>query len=125
MAKKYDTTVYDGALAVADNATAVHVCSSEPANHAAIAAASLASVAVTPGAGAGDYTTGAGDASGRKLRLLAQAGISVTATGTATHIVGTDGATLLWCTTCTSQALTSGNTVDLPAFDPVEINTPT
>lgn len=125
MAKKYDDTVLDGALAVADNATTIHVCSSEPANHAAIAAASLASVAATAGAGNGDYVISNGDTSGRKLRLLAQAGISVTATGTATHIVGTDGTTLLWCTTCTSQALTSGNTVDIPAFDPIEILDPT
>lgn len=125
MAKKYDDTVLDGALAVADNATTVHVTSAEPANHAGIAAVSLADIAVTAGAGNGDYTIGNGDTSGRKLRLLAQAGVTVDANGTATHVVGTDGSTLLWCTTCTSQVLTAGNTVDIPAFDPIEILDPT
>jgi hypothetical protein len=53
MAKKYDDTVLDGALAIADNATTVHVTSAEPANHAGIAAVSLADVTVTAGAGNG------------------------------------------------------------------------
>lgn len=125
MAKKYADSVLDGALAIADNATTVHVTSAEPANHAGIAAVSLADVTVTAGAGNGDYTIGDGDVSGRKLRLLAQSGVTVDATGTATHVVGTDGTTLLWCTTCTSQALTAANTVDIPAFDPIEILDPT
>lgn len=125
MAKKYADSVFDGALAVADNATTVHVTSAEPANHAGIAAVSLADIAVTAGAGNGDYTISDGDVSGRKLRLAAQSGVTVDASGTATHVVGTDGTTLLWCTTCTSQALTSGNTVDIPAFDPVELTDPT
>ncbi len=124
MAKFFDDTVFDGALAVADNATTLHVTSSQPANHAGIAAVSLASVALTAGAGNGDYTLAAGDASGRKLTVAAQSGVSVTSSGTATHVCGTDGTTLLWVTTCTSQALTSGNTVDVPAFD-LEITDPT
>ena len=124
MAKKFDDTVFDGALAVADNATTVHVTSAEPANHAGIAAVSLADVTLTAGAGNGDYTIANGDVSGRKLTVAAQAGVTIDNSGTATHVVGTDGSTLLWCTTCTSQALVAAGTVDIPAFD-LEINDPT
>lgn len=124
MAKMFADSVLDGALAIADNATTIHVTSAEPANHAGIAAVSLADVTVTAGAGNGDYTLAAGDVSGRKLTVAAQTGVPVDASGTATHVCGTDGSTLLWVTTCTSQALTSGNTVDIPAFD-LEITDPT
>jgi hypothetical protein len=55
MAKKYDDTVLDGALAIADNATTVHVTSAEPANHAGIAAVSLADVTVTATSRAASY----------------------------------------------------------------------
>lgn len=124
MAKKFDDTVIDGALLVADNATTVHVTSAEPANHAGIAAVSLADVTLTAGNGNGDYTIANGDTSGRKLTVAAQAGVTIDSSGTATHVVGTDGTTLLWCTTCTSQALVAAGTVDIPAFD-LEINDPT
>lgn len=125
MAKKYDDTVLDGSLLVADNATTMHATSAEPANHAGIAAVSLADIAMTAGNGNGDYTIANGDTSGRKLTVLAQSGVVIDNTGTATHVVGTDGTTLLWCTTCTSQALTAAGTVDFPAFDVMEINDPT
>lgn len=117
MAKKFADSVFDGALAVADNATTMHVTSAEPANHAGIAAVSLADIAMTAGTGNGDYVIEDGGTSGRRLRVIAQSGVTVDASGTATHVVGTDGTTLLWCTTCTSQALTSGNTVDFPTFN--------
>jgi len=125
VAKKYDDTVLDGSLLVADNATTMHATSAEPANHAGIAAVSLADIAMTAGNGNGDYTIANGDTSGRKLTVLAQSGVVIDNTGTATHVVGTDGTTLLWCTTCTSQALTAAGTVDFPAFDVMEINDPT
>ena len=118
MAKKFDDSVFDAALAEAATATTVHVTSAEPANHAGIAAVTLANVVVTAGLGAGDYSAAAnGDVSGRKTTLAEQAAVTVDNTGTATHVVGTDGTVLLWATTCTSQALTSGNTVTIPATD--------
>jgi len=117
MAKKFADSVFDGALQVADNATTMHVTSAEPANHAGIAAVSLADIAMTAGTGNGDYVIEDGGVSGRRLRVIAQSGVTVDASGTATHVVGTDGTTLLWCTTCTSQALTAGNTVDFPTFN--------
>ena len=124
MAAFVDDSVNNAGIAVLDNATTVHVTSAQPANHAGIAAVSLASVAVTAGTGNGDYTIADGDTSGRKLTLLAQNGITVSASGTATHVCGTDGTTLLWVVTCTSQALTSGNTVNIPQFD-IELRDPT
>lgn len=109
---------------IADNADMLHVCSGQPANYAGIAAVLLAEVALTAGDGNGDYTIANGDTSGRKLTVAAQSGVSITASGTATHIALSDGsATLIYVTTCTSQALTSGGTVDVPAFD-IEVADP-
>ena len=111
MAKFFDDSILNAALAVADNATTMHVCTGQPANHAGIAAVSLGSVSLA----GGDYTT-ADDTSGRKLTIASKTITSASASGTATHIAGTDGTTLLWVTTCTSQAITSGNPVTVPSF---------
>lgn len=126
MAKFADDSIMNAALAVADNGTTLHVCSGQPANHAGIAAVSLASVSMTAGSGNGDYTVADGDTSGRKLTVLAQTGLTIASSGTATHIATTDGSTLLLVTTCTSQALVANgsNTVDVPAFD-YEVGDPT
>lgn len=124
MTKLFDDTVLDGAIEIADNATVMHACSAAPANHAGIAAVSLADIALTAGVGNGDYTKANGDVSGRKLTVAAQAGVTVDANGTANHIAGTNGTTLLWVTECTAQVLTAGNTVDFPAFD-MEFRDPT
>lgn len=123
MAKKVEDHFLDAYLNQLDNCTTLHVTSAEPANHAGIAAVSLASIAMTAGAGNGDYTIANGDTNGRKLTVVQQASISITASGTATHVVLTD-ATNIWCTTCTGQSLTSGGTVTVNAFD-VEIADPT
>jgi hypothetical protein len=48
----------------------------------------------------------------------------VDTSGTATHVALCDATRLLYVTTCTSQALTSGNTVNIPAWD-IEIADPT
>jgi len=103
--------------------TLMSVCSAEPANKAAVAGVTLASVALTAGVGGGDYTKANGDTSGRKLTVAQQASISITGSGDATHIVIDDG-TNIWVTTCTLQTLTSGGTVTVPAFD-AEIADPT
>lgn len=120
MTKLLDNTVLDAPEAVIDNTTSQVVCSAAPANHAGIAAVALADVVVD----SSDFTAGDGDVSGRKVTVGAQNGVDVDASGTATHIAGTDGSTLLYLTECTSQALTSGNTVNTPAFD-IEFRDPT
>lgn len=113
MTKALDNTVLDAPEAIIDNVTALHICSSAPANHAGIAAVSLANVTVD----SSDFTPGEGDTSGRKVTVAAQSGVTVDSSGTATHLAGTDGTTMLFLTEVTSQALTSGNTVNIPAFD--------
>lgn len=117
MAKSISDPVLDAALAKIATCTRLVVCSGEPANFAGIAAVALADVVMTAGTGNGDYTIGNGDTNGRKVRVEQQAAIPIDASGTATHISLDDGTTLQTVTTCTSQALTSGGTVTVPAHD--------
>jgi hypothetical protein len=95
----------------------VVVCSAQPANYAGIAAVALADVTVTAGDGNGDFTVANGDTSGRKVTLLQQASVPIDTSGDATHVTIDDGSILLTVTTCTTQALTSGGTVTIPAHD--------
>lgn len=98
------------------SAVRLAVCSSEPANFAAISGATLAEATIT----SGDFTKANGDTSGRKVTVAAQSAISVTASGTANHLVLHDNASqLMYVTTATDLALTSGggNTVSTPAWD--------
>lgn len=96
--------------------TTMTVCSAQPANFADIANVDLAATALTAGVGNGDYTKANGDTSGRKLTVAQQSNISITTSGDATHVVLDDGVNI-WATTCTTQTLTSGGTVTIPAFD--------
>lgn len=123
MAKFCVDAAMDAMLAVVDNATRLVVCSGQPADFAGIAAVALADVTVTAGAGNGDFTLANGDTSGRKLTVAQQADVPIDASGTATHVALDDGSTLLYVTTCTSQALTSGGTVTVPAWD-IEVADP-
>lgn len=110
MGKSVPDAIIDLMLAEAEGTT-IHICSAEPANYAGIAAVELASAI------SGSYAKAAGDTSGRKNTLPAQTGISIGATCTATHVVVSNGTdTLKLVTTCPSQALTSGGTVDTSAF---------
>lgn len=116
MPKYIDDSVMDAGLnTIKSGATAMHVCSTldSTPTRAEVLAASLANVAMT----STDYTGPAdGDTSGRKLSTVAKSGISVTTSGTADHIAHIDGTKVLAVTTCTSQALTAGNTVNVPAY---------
>ncbi len=120
MARLADDTVLDGLLNIIDNATRMVVTSAQPANFAGIAAVALADVVMA----GGDFTDANGDVSGRKVTVAAKSGVTIDASGTATHVCLDDGTTLLFVTTCTSQALTSPGTVDIPAFD-IEVSDPT
>lgn len=128
MAKFAPDAVMDAALAVIALADEMYVCSAQPTNYADIANSDLVGpIALTPGDGNGDFVIGNGDTNGRKIAVGAQAGASVIASGDATHIVlATGGATdlLRYITTVPSQALTSGNTANVGAWD-VEIADPT
>lgn len=102
------------------------VCSAEPTTFTeANATFALADVAMA----GGDFTIANGDGGGntpRKVTMAAKNAVPVDATGTATHValVDTANSLLLAVTTCTSQALTSGNTVNFPAWK-IEVGAPT
>lgn len=113
MAKSVHNDVLDAALDVVSAATRMTLCSSAPANFAGISSVALADATLD----SGDFSIADGDTSGRKVTVAAQSGIEVDATGTVTHLALDDGETLLLVTEVTSQALTQGNTADVPAFD--------
>lgn len=111
--------VYDSGLAYAvTNGTVITICSSEPANYAGIAAVTLGS---KTGLTMGSPANGATD--GRKIATPSITDGSVSATGTATHWALHDGSSVLVATGAlsASQAVTSGNTFTLAAFDAITL----
>ena len=133
MAKRCATGFLDGALNVIKTgvtgvgpANLQVILTSEPTTFLeANATFRLAGVAM---AGA-DFTLANGDGVGvtpRKATTTAKSAIPITATGTATHIalIDTVNSLVLEVTLCTSQVLTSGNTVNIPAWK-IEIGAPT
>jgi hypothetical protein len=125
MPKVAPDAVMDAAFDYVDQADVMHACSTldSTPTYAEIVAASLADTPVTPNT---DFTKADGDTSGRKVTVAAKNGVTVDASGTANHIalVTVSGSVVRYVTTCTSQALTAGNTVNFPAWD-IEINDPT
>lgn len=110
--------------AIANECTRVTICSTQPTTYTeANATYALADITVTAGDGNGDFTIANGDTNGRKLTLLQQTGVTIDSSGTAQHIALLDvaGTELLAVTTCTSQAVTAGNTATINAFD-IEIS---
>ena len=123
MGKQAPDATIDSMFDYIDQCNIMHVCSAEPANYAGIAAVSLADVALTPDT---DFTKANGDTNGRKVTIAAKTGVTVDNSGTATHIAiaRTNDTTLRYVTTCTSQVLTAGNTVNIPSWD-IEVADPT
>jgi len=112
MPKSIPDTILDLML---DQAEATHftVCSAPPADYAGISA-----VALTSAAAVGSVTPANGDVSGRKNTYAAVTGVPIIADGEADHIAFHNNAdTLYMVTTCLAQALVSGGTVDVSAFD--------
>ena len=124
MGKASPDVILDAALDEIATSTRLTVLTDEPANFAGIAALLLASVVVTAGDGNGDFTVANGDTNGRKVTVAQQASISISSSGDADHIGLDDGTALQYVTTATLQALVSGGTVTVPAWD-VEIADPT
>lgn len=123
MSKELHNDVLDAALDKIATCTHLTFCSSQPANYAGIAAVTLAAATLTAGDGNGDYVVAEGDVSGRKVTVGAQTGMTPSANGTVTYAVLDDGTTLLAATTVTSQAVTTSQTWNSPAFD-IEITDP-
>ena len=124
MAKSVSNSVLDAALNyIKNNVDEMNACSAEPTTYTeAITTYSLADVAMS----GTDMTVGDGDASGRKVAVAEKTGVTVDADGTATHVALTysGGTELVYVTTCTSQGLTSGNTMTFQTWD-IEIADPT
>ena len=125
MAKATPDAVLDKPLDEIATGTKQVACSAQPTTFTeANSTYALADVTLD----SGDFTKANGDTSGRKVTVGAQNGVLIDASGTATHIalVRTADSTLLYVTTCTSQALTANgsNTVNMPAWD-IEFNDPT
>lgn len=124
MAKWANDSLMDTGLDyVRANCDKMVACSAQPTTYTeANATYALADATMTVET---DYTQANGDTSGRKITVATKTGIAIDTTGTATHIalIKTGDSTLRYVTTCTSQALTSGGTVDFPAWD-IEITDP-
>lgn len=127
MAKAVHDDVLDAMLSyIADNTKRITICNAQPTTYTeGNATFALADVTTTEGTGGGDFAIANGDTSGRKLTVAQNASFTVDSSGTATHValLDVDNSKLLYVTTCTSQALTAGNTVTQPAFD-IEVADP-
>lgn len=119
MAKAMTNALIDGGLTKRGTMTRQTVLSGQPTVITDItnlgtdtpAGMKLATVTIA----GGDFTLAAGDVSGRKSTLAQKTGVSIVASGTATHVAIDDGTD--WeVTTTTSQALTAGGTVTIPAW---------
>lgn len=120
MAKYLNPAALDACLNyIKTNANNMHVCTTQPTNRTeAVTTYNLATQAMVTG----DYTLAAGDVSGRKVTVGAKTGISITTSGTALHVAHTSATELLWVTTCTSQVLSTGGTVDVPTHKHEQTN---
>lgn len=118
MGKRVNTKIQDDGLNYAkDNCDKLVICSQEPTTYAE-ANVTYALGAVT-GLDSTDFTVGDGDSGGvapRKITVAEQTG-TASATGTATHVawLNTTGSELLYVTELTSQVVTSGNPITIPA----------
>ena len=124
MAKTIDDATYDAASDSVDQCTLMTVCTTQPLTYTEAATTyKLADVVMTADT---DYTKANGDTSGRKVTVAAKSAVPIDTTGTALFVALSisGSSTLKIVTTCTSQALTAGGTVDIPAWD-VEFADPT
>jgi hypothetical protein len=114
MGKWINDAVQDAALnEIKNNANIMTVCSQQPATRAeAVTTYALADVSMA----SGDFAIADGNTSGRKITVAAKSGVTVDTSGTGTHIALCDGTRLLLVTAMTSQALTAGNTVNVPTW---------
>ena len=111
MAKVETSAMTDGGLTKMNTCIHLTVCAGQPTSYADITTKKLATVTFS----ASSFTLAAGDTSGRKCTVPQQTAMSISASGTADHVAIDDGTDYI-VTTCTSQALTSGGTVTVPAW---------
>ena len=124
MAKAIPAAILDKTLDEIATATKQVLCNAQPMSYTeANATYALADIVID----GTDFTKANGDTNGRKVTISAQTGVLIDTSGTGTHValVRTADSTLIYVTTCTSQAVTANgsNTVNFPAWD-VEIADP-
>jgi len=116
MAKSVHSDVIDGALnVIKNNCTRMVACSAQPTTYAEANATYMLSQVTMA---SGDFTIANGDISGRKVTIAAKTGVSVVNSGTANHVALLDVANskLLFVTTCPSQGVSSGGTMDFGSW---------
>lgn len=90
------------------------LCSSQPTTRTqAVTTNMLASTTLNKST---EITLANGDTSGRKATISAKNGITVTNSGTGTHVAICDATNLLFVTTTTSQAVSAAGTVDIGSW---------
>jgi hypothetical protein len=121
MAKMVKDLAIDAMLDyIASNGSRITVNSSYSTDYATMSETTGNMLAKSTSAiSSGSYTLQNGDTSGRKVTTPAQTDVSVAASGTASHvaIISTGLSAVILVTSCTTQSLTTGNTVTVPAFD--------
>lgn len=118
MAKWQNDAMLDLALNyLRENVTRMEVCKDQPTTYAE-ATGSMHIATVVMVTGTGDFTLANGDVSGRKVTVGAKNGLTADITASGTHIVllRVADASLRYITTCTPQWITSGNSINVPAW---------
>lgn len=117
MGKSAHPDFIDGAFNVIKNSgdtITYTLCSTQPTTRAeAVSTYMLASTTLNKST---EITLANGDTSGRKMTFAAKSGIPVTNSGTGTHVAVCDASRLLFVTTCASQAVAAGGTVDIGSW---------
>jgi hypothetical protein len=128
MAKLVHDNVLDAALQYLEtNVDFLSVCEGAPTTYEhAHSNKGTATGKVLASSATPTFTGPADDTSGRKTAVDEEAAMTVDISGTADHVAlcFTGSTLLLYVTTCTSQALTAGNTVTVPTWD-ISIADPT
>lgn len=126
-AKHAPDATLDAALDYIGGSNVMHALSAYTPgdSYATVVGNSLADVAMA----GGDFTVAdgdAGDGNGRKNTVGAKNDVEVDANGDADHValVNSGDSSVRYVTTCATQALTSGNTVNFPSWK-VQIADPT
>jgi len=108
---------------IKNNVTQLCICNAQPTTYTE--AVATFKLALKTGMTADSFTGPAdGNTNGRKLTINNQTNVNVDSNGTAIYIALCSDTVLLYVTTCTSQVLTAGNTVTIPAWK-IEIADPT
>ena len=122
MAKFVVTAAMDAELAcIRDNSGTICICNAQPTTVAQATTASNYSLG-TAAYGTASWTIAQGDAgAGSRKITTASTDVPVATSGTVSHIAWIGAGTVIVVGTCTATAVSSGGTLTVNAFDPVEI----